>query len=84
MKISPFRIWCQLALLVLMALTSVAPAPSRAQDQPPPPRTESLTPAQDQPDLRQYDAKAVIGNPADATAQETPEAEATATVTDEA
>ncbi|MBV9789212.1 MAG: DUF11 domain-containing protein, partial [Chloroflexi bacterium] len=84
MRISPFRIWCQLALLVLMVLTSVAPAPSRAQDQPPPPSAESLAPAQDQPDLRQYDAQAVIGNPDDATAQETPDAEATATVTDEA
>lgn len=83
MRISPFRIWCQLALLVLMVLTSVAPAPSRAQDQPPPPSSESLQSAQDQPGPQRYNAKAVIGNPADPTAQETPESEATATATDE-
>lgn len=84
MRISPFRIWCQLALLLLMVLTSVAPAPSRAQDQTPPPSAESLPSAPDQSDPRRYDAQAVMGNPADAPAQETPDAEATATVTDEA
>ncbi|HEY0607988.1 MAG TPA: hypothetical protein VGD58_34065, partial [Herpetosiphonaceae bacterium] len=84
MKISPFRIWCQLALLLLMVLTSVAPAPSRAQDQTPPPSAESLPSAQEQAAPRRFDAKAVIGSPADAPAQEMPEAEATAIVTDEA
>jgi uncharacterized repeat protein (TIGR01451 family) len=75
MRTSPFRIWCQLALLVMLALTSVAPALSRAQTQPSASNSESLQPAQDQPDPRRYNATAVIGNPGDT--QETPQAEPT-------